>query len=461
MARTVRDTNLETRTARLRLVTRPKPYWRVIETGLHLGYRRTKEGGGSWVVRRFLGMDHAGVGRYGEATIGTADDIGDADALTVQTFREAQDAARQWWRTELRRDAGHEAMDGPFTVAAALNLYFAERERRGSKGLGKDRQAAKARIQTPLGDVEVAKLTTKRIRDWHAGIATSARMTRAGRFSEPREPAVLDRSDPDKVRARRSTANRTLTILKAALNYAFNEGHAATDEVWRKAKPFREADAPVVRFLTDDECLRLANACQGGFRDMVRAALLTGCRYGELTRLAVGDYNAAAGVVTIRESKAGKPRHVALSEDGMALLTALTAGRGPRERVFRHDDGRPWGPWEQKRPLDAASLRAGLDPAANFHILRHTYASSLAMSAVSMRVIADQLGHADTRITERHYAHLAPNYVAATVRAALRPIGLIGPSERGYRDAAAAGGGGPWRGVELAARRRRSSRPAA
>jgi integrase len=34
-----------------------------------------------------------------------------------------------------------------------------------------------------------------------------------------------------------------------------------------------------------------------------------------------------------------------------------------------------------------------------------------------MAVIARQLGHADTRMTERHYAHLAPNYVADTIRA--------------------------------------------
>jgi hypothetical protein len=74
LARTVRDTNLETRAARLRLVSRRKPYWRVLETGLHLGYRRTKEGGGSWVARRFIGK-----GRYIETKIGTADDLQDAD----------------------------------------------------------------------------------------------------------------------------------------------------------------------------------------------------------------------------------------------------------------------------------------------------------------------------------------------------------------------------------------------
>ncbi len=83
------------------------------------------------------------------------------------------------------------------------------------------------------------------------------------------------------------------------------------------------------------------------------------------------------------------------------------------------------GPSHQQRPLDAASTAARLTPPATFHMLRHTYASTLAMKGVPMGVIAAQLGHADTRITERHYAHLAPNYVADTVRAALPSFGIV------------------------------------
>jgi integrase len=64
-----------------------------------------------------------------------------------------------------------------------------------------------------------------------------------------------------------------------------------------------------------------------------------------------------------------------------------------------------------------ACKRAAIDPAVGFHVLRHTHASILAMQAVPMAVIARQLGHSDTRMTERHYAHLAPNYVADTIRA--------------------------------------------
>lgn len=48
----------------------------------------------------------------------------------------------------------------------------------------------------------------------------------------------------------------------------------------------------------------------------------------------------------------------------------------------------------------------------------------LAMKGVPMGVIAAQLGHADTRMTEKHYAHLAPSYVADTIRAALPSLGI-------------------------------------
>jgi integrase len=45
-----------------------------------------------------------------------------------------------------------------------------------------------------------------------------------------------------------------------------------------------------------------------------------------------------------------------------------------------------------------------------------------------MSVIAEQLGHADTRMTEKHYAHLAPPYVADTIRAHFPTLGITGES---------------------------------
>ena len=38
------------------------------------------------------------------------------------------------------------------------------------------------------------------------------------------------------------------------------------------------------------------------------------------------------------------------------------------------------------------------------------------MGGMPLMVVARNLGHADTRMVERHYGHLAPSYVAEFVR---------------------------------------------
>jgi integrase len=50
------------------------------------------------------------------------------------------------------------------------------------------------------------------------------------------------------------------------------------------------------------------------------------------------------------------------------------------------------------------------------------------MRGVPLGVIAEQLGHADTRMTEKHYAHLAPSYVADTIRAHFPDLGIVNKS---------------------------------
>lgn len=420
MARTVRNAKIHTRSARVKLTERREPYWTPISAGCAIGYRRGAKGG-TWIAR-FRDDD----GKQHYEALGAADDARDADGLTVFDFAQAQARARNFFTKRARDIAGDfEPSAGPYSVAKALDAYFADRERRGSKGLAKDCAAAKVRILPTLGEIELSKLTTKRIRDWHTGLATAAKLTRTARTTKERKSQAVDMEDADAVRARRATANRTLTVLKAALNHAYHEGRVSTDEAWRKVKPFREANAPVVHFLSDDECRQIVNACDGAFRNIVKGALVTGCRYGELTRMRASDFNAEAGTITVRELKAGKPRHVALTDEGQALFAELTTGKTSRDLVFLRDDGEAWGPSHQQRPLEAASARARIEPAATFHILRHTYASALAMRGVPMGVIAAQLGHSDTRMTEHHYAHLSPNYVAETVRAALPALGIV------------------------------------
>ena len=118
-------------------------------------------------------------------------------------------------------------------------------------------------------------------------------------------------------------------------------------------------------------------------------------------------------------------RHVVLTDEAKQSFAEWTKEKGPADHVFLRADRGVWGASHQKRPLDEASKRAEISPAVNFHILRHTHGSHLAMNGVPMGVIAAQLGHADTRMTEKHYAHLAPSYVAQTIRANFPNLGIV------------------------------------
>jgi integrase len=117
-----------------------------------------------------------------------------------------------------------------------------------------------------------------------------------------------------------------------------------------------------------------------------------------------------------------------LTQEGCDFVAALAVGRPGSARLFLRDNGKPWAKSEQQRPLSVACTAARIDPAVNFHSLRHSYASRLVMRGVPLSVVAAQLGHADTRMVEKHYGHLAPSYIAETVRAAFSPLGIVTPS---------------------------------
>ena len=142
-------------------------------------------------------------------------------------------------------------------------------------------------------------------------------------------------------------------------------------------KPFRETDAAKIRYLDPAEAKRLVNGTDPSFHPLVQAALLTGCRYGEITAFRVANFDRTAGTVTVGTAKSGKPRHVVLTEEGIALFDAYSADKESSALVFTKPDGTAWGKSHQHRPLRGACQHAKIEPAASFHVLRHTDATML------------------------------------------------------------------------------------
>lgn len=417
MARTVRNAKLDSRSARAKLAARREPYWVVIAKGCALGYRKGGKGG-TWIARY-----RDDVGQQNYHAIGAADDALDSDGGTVcLTYAEAQRAADDWFKLAARGFEEEAPRSGPYTVNDALADYMTAYRRRSGKAADRMQWTINALIAPALGDTPLPRLSRRRIEEWHEGLAKAAPRlrTKPGREQKFRK---LD-DGPEAQRRRRSTANRVLTILKSALNLAHQNRKVASDDAWRSVKAFREVDSARVRYLSDDESRRLVNHCAADFRPLVQAALLTGCRYGELVALEAADFNRDAGTVQIRISKSGKPRHVALTEEGRRFFETATAGKAGDAPIFTKADGGRWGASHQQRPFKAACERAKLG-AMTFHELRHSYASRLAMRGVPLAVVAAQLGHADTRMVEKHYGHLCPNYVADTVRAAFGTLGVV------------------------------------
>jgi len=420
MARTIKDTALSSREARQRLKPRKKPYWRQIELGRHIGYYRGSRAG-SWTARLYS------EGRYHEFKLGAADDTLDPDGLSVLSFGQAQELARAWFASKGRQLLGMEpASTGPVTVSALLDSYL-DWYAAHRKALGPTKRAIERHIRPALGEIAVDRLTTARIAEWHHRLATAPAMLRTARRAKApnTRPAVNNEAK----RQRKATANRVLTILKAALNHAWRAGRVADDTAWRKVRPFRDVDAPVIRYLSVAEARRLVNACPPDFKKMVQAALLTGCRYGELSALRASDFSEDAGRLLIRTGKSGKPRHTVLTIEAQRFFAEATTGKTSGAILFTRKDGKPWGPVHQIRPMRDACKAAKIAPAVSFHVLRHTHASLLAMEGVPLAVIAEQMGHADTRMTERHYAHLSPNYVADTIRQNFPNLGIVAESD--------------------------------
>ena len=416
MARTARNSKVDTRSARTHLVFNKSGYWVALARGHSFGYRKGAKGG-RWVARLIID------GKRQETIIGIADDVLDADGVTILNYSQAQEAARQWFTSAARLEHGDHIARGDYTVTHAVQDYLAHYKAEG-KGYDFTKSSIDAHILShPLSKIPLAKLTSQKIEQWLHALADSPARIRTPASATTQKTKPLDDSAETK-RRRRASANRNFTILKAALNHAWKHGKVAHDMPWRKVKPFRSVDAPVVRYLKDAECKRLVNACTDDLRQIAKAALFTGCRYGELARLTAADFNPDAGTLTIRTSKNGKPRHVTLTDEAQHFFHSATAGKQSQQLIFTHANGTAWGKSHQSRALAEACEAAKITPAVSFHILRHTHGSILAMRGVPLPVIAQQLGHADSRMTEKHYAHLSPSYVADTIRENFPTLGF-------------------------------------
>src|ERR1700730_115296 len=300
MARTVSSKELTSRTARRSLPIGLR-IWLRLSPGRTLGYRKGSKGG-VWLARYY------DAGFRLEEKLGLADDIVDAEGTRVFDFAQAQEKARTWFLTATALATGqHVFQPGGYTVKQCCLEYLQHLERRGAPDHRHTKYDLDAYVIPKLGTLQVAKLTRPKLEQWRADIAASPR--RSNRKHEPEnKPHVQTEED---LRKRRATANRIMRRLRAALNLALTEGRVNANPMAWKVSPFENVEVARAVFLSEKEQRTFVKACakEKRFQRLVRAALYTGARYGELGRLGVGDFNASAGTLFIATYTSGPPRH--------------------------------------------------------------------------------------------------------------------------------------------------------
>jgi len=361
MARTAMDYDTRTKTARAKLAPRPKAYFRQIATGKTLGYIRREGVAGYWVVRERFG------GRYKTRSLGEADDVARADGRDILAFDQA-----------LRKvtDPQASARIGRLTVSDALSAYFVSLAAR-SKHSTMYRGIADKHIVPVLGGHRVDRVTKTQIEGWLAGLVRD------------------DPEDPDAKRRSQDTANRVLTILKAALNAAFQDeaNNIATDAAWRRVKPFHD----VSRAREDDleaRQVRLLVAKAATFdrslANLIEAGYLTGARLGELAAAHVRDLDAGKRTLLL-DGKTG-PRIVTLTEETAAFLSELAKGHPAAAPLLAQDDGKQWVLNGFNRRVKRAARLAALPASVSFYTLRHAHISRAIESAMPLSLIAENCG---------------------------------------------------------------------
>ena len=160
-------------------------------------------------------------------------------------------------------------------------------------------------------------------------------------------------------------------------------------------------------------------------RAMLELFYSSGLRLSELTALAVGDVDLAAGEARVT-GKGAKTRVVPVGRHALAALRAWLAVRDRwaapgASALFVSRRGDPLTPRAVQLRLEHWAKRLGLGQHVHPHMLRHSFASHVLQSSGDLRAVQEMLGHANIATTQVYthldWQHLAKVYDAAHPRA--------------------------------------------
>ncbi|MFN0166717.1 MAG: tyrosine-type recombinase/integrase [Bryobacteraceae bacterium] len=232
---------------------------------------------------------------------------------------------------------------------------------------------------------------------------------------------LLDLTEPtihDYIKARLSegVTGRTINTELGELSRAIGKPWRA---LWPKVRKLEERH-DVGRALAPDEEQRLLEAAgqnrSPNMKTLLRVALMTGMRAGELTRLTWGQVDFRERIVTVGRAKsaAGTGRTIPMNTDLFRLLGAHAAwftekfGQAkPEHFVFPFGAPYPSDPGKPTTELKTSwtSIRTAAGVECRWHDLRHTACTKMAEAGVPESTMLSLMGHMSRAMLER-YSHI-------------------------------------------------------
>jgi integrase len=209
-------------------------------------------------------------------------------------------------------------------------------------------------------------------------------------------------------------ANRVLALLSKMFALAVQWGWRADNPV-RGIPRFPEEKRE--RWLSDDELQRLCEVLENHpnrkAANAVRLQLLTGARVGEVLTAQRSEFDLSRGVWVkpSHHTKQKRREHLPLSSPAQELVRAVLADSGSAD-AFLFPGNAPGKPLQDIKRFWASVLRAAGLNDYRLHDNRHTYASHLVSSGLSLEIVGRLLGHTNP-ITTKRYAHIADDPLRA------------------------------------------------
>lgn len=209
--------------------------------------------------------------------------------------------------------------------------------------------------------------------------------------------------------------NHFVRVLKALFKWASKPSRNML-----RRDPFEELEIPPcgqrTRTFTEEETERLILVATPAFKLVIRLAVATGARPGELRIMTWQDVHLAERLVILTTFKAKKRRGdrkavrpIALNVEALEILTSLRPPNpDPNALVLLNNKGKPWTSNAFRCAMRTARKKAGLDAGGESVVLytaRHTFGTVATKNGVDGRILADMMGHTTVAMTSR-YQHL-------------------------------------------------------